>query len=275
VTCPVCAGSGALLKAEERERQSYRIFRCGLCHSIWCPDHYAGISPDYIDREAADITPFVKWLQGEHKHAAFRQLFDSLDGPVNSVLDVGCGTGGFLAYGQARGVKTLYGFDASRAQVEVARTVSPLVRQSISIADYIRQLGHVPRLDLITLWDVIEHIREPRGLLSELRDYCDPNTCLFLSTPNGINAYYKLHLRRALSVPHSFEPWEHVLYYSPDALRRMLEEHGFQVIHSTGVVCYPRRFGAFEAVRRCAFMAARRTPLAPQLFVLARRASRG
>lgn len=275
--CAVCAGPGLLLKQEERHGEIYRAFRCNSCRSIWCPDRYAEVSPDYVDRTADDITPEVLWLQGVHKHAAFDQLFRWLNTRghrTQSVLDVGCGTGGFLAYAKSLGVPELYGFDAAAAQTLVARDVSEHVRCCVDVSGYVNLLGRAPHWDVVTLWDVIEHIRDPRSLLAGLKRYCAPNTLLFFSTPNGVCEFIKLHARRLLSAPHSFIPWEHVLYYSPRGVQLMLEENGFEIIHLTGTVCYPRRITLFEIVRRTGFLASRRTPLTPQLFVIARRASR-
>ena len=275
--CPICAASGIFLKEEERTGHKYRSFRCTSCRSIWCPDHHASVSPDYVDRGSDDITPEVLWLQGEHKYPAFDQLFRVLSRrghKVSSVLDIGCGTGGFLEYAKARGVPALYGFDAAGAQVSVARTVSEHVRQSVSLARYVRMLGCIPRWELITMWDVIEHLRKPENLLVELHGYCDADTLLLICTPNGVSEVIKLHARNLLSAAHSFIPWEHVLYYSLKGLRLILEKTGFETVYATGAVCYPRRVGTFEIIRRAGFAVSRRTPLAPQLFVLARKAAR-
>lgn len=275
-TCPLCSGPGSLLKQEERGAECYRSFRCSSCRSIWCPDHHAAVSPDYVGRTQDDITDEVLWLQGGHKKSVFDQLFRMLQrrgDRVDSVLDIGCGTGGFLEYARTHGAAELYGFDAAEAQVQVAARVSPNVRHCLSAPEYVGSLGYVPKWDLITLWDVIEHLRDPRALLADVRQFCEPGTLLFLCTPNGQCEFIKLHLRRFFSVPHSFIPWEHVLYYSPDGLRAMLEQCGFEVLCLTGAKCYQRRAGGFELIRRAAFSVTRTTPLVPQLFVLARKAA--
>ena len=272
--CPVCERSVSLLKQEERGGRNYRSFLCGSCRSIFCPDQYSSISPDYVDRVADDITQDVLWCQGGHKKAVFDQLFRILAKrriKIRNVLDIGCGTGGFLSYMKSRGIPELYGFDASAAQVRLAQEVSPNARTCVSIEEYIRALGYAPNFDLIALWDVLEHIREPRELLSSIRKHSGPDTVTLFCTPNGIGERVKLSLRKAFSVAHSFFPWEHVLYYTPKGIRLMLEEAGFEIVYLTGALCYNRSLSGFEILRRAAFAATRRTPLVPQLFVLARK----
>src|SRR5512141_1913384 len=105
--CPVCSHSGELLKTEIKDSQTYRIYRCGSCRSLFCNDHYAPISPDYVSRTAEDIDDFVLWCQGAGKIHTYRQLFRALEKmrhPVRTVLDFGCGTGGFLRYARERGI---------------------------------------------------------------------------------------------------------------------------------------------------------------------------
>jgi SAM-dependent methyltransferase len=219
------------------------------------------------------VTVELIWLQGVHKRRAYEQLFRALEDsrrPVSSILDIGCGTGGFLSFAKSQGVTELYGFDASKAQVAHARQTVETVRGCTSLQAYIRALGRIPHWDLITLWDVLEHLRQPRELLREIRAFCAPGCAVFVSTPNATGEFVKYGGRRAFFRGHSFVPWEHVMYCSRAGLHRLLRQCGFEPVYSSGTICYERRLDAFEALRRAGFALSRRTALAPQLFVISR-----
>jgi 2-polyprenyl-3-methyl-5-hydroxy-6-metoxy-1,4-benzoquinol methylase len=272
--CPVCGESSRLLKQEQHESRRYRVYACPLCESVFCPDHHAQTSPDYVSRTDRDLTEEVLWLQGRHKRDAYDQLFKLLrlrKAAVEAVLDVGCGTGGFLRYAREMGVRRLYGYDASEAQARLTSPEFPMVRSATSLSEYIQLLGHRPSVDLITLWDVLEHLRRPDEMLSELHEVCGSDTLVFFSTPNAVAERIKYHLRRISSLPHCFIPWEHVLYYSPTALEFVLDSHDFDVVGSGGTVCYKRRLTAFDVLRRLAFKATLHTKFAPQLFAVSKR----
>lgn len=273
--CPLCNHNGCLLKIESQGNLLYQVLRCTSCRSIYCPNHYAQVSPDYICRTATDINIEVIHCQGAHKREAYEQLMKYLNSnrfAINSVLDFGCGTGGFLKFVQSHGLTELYGIDASAAQIEYARTSAlSNVRQFTSIREYSQAGIELPDLDLITLWDVIEHIRFPHQVLADIKEFCSPRTLVFFSTPNSEAEYIKYKARTTLSFPHSFSPWEHVLYYSPKGMRSFLENNGFEVLHLASTVCYRRSINLFELFRRVGFFISAHTEWAPQLFVLFRK----
>lgn len=271
--CPICNHDGSLLKVERQDDLLYHVLRCTSCRAIYCPNHYAQVSPDYTNRTAADISPEVVYCQGGHKLEAYKQLLTYLtlnNFPINSVLDIGCGTGGFLTFANSHGITGLYGFDASAAQIEYAWGKLPNVRQCTSIREYSKAGIQLPTFDLITLWDVIEHIRCPYEVLADIKDFCSPQTLVFFSTPNSEAEYVKYKVRTTLSRPHSFLPWEHVLYYSPTSMRLFLKNTGFKVVRLGSTVCYNRPLAVFESFRRLGFSLSTHTKWAPQLFVLFR-----
>jgi hypothetical protein len=69
----------------------------------------------------------------------------------------------------------------------------------------------------------------------------------------------------------SWNPYEHVAYYSPRTLRALSEQHGLVVLKIGSIRAYPRALGVFEVLRRTAFWATARLPaIAPEVFLLAK-----
>jgi SAM-dependent methyltransferase len=96
-----------------------------------------------------------------------------------SVLDVGCGTGEFLIKLRRRGIEA-YGLEPSGFAAGHAASIGLDVFQG-GVADY--RPGRT--FDLITLWNVIEHMPDPAGDLSRLREMLAPAGTIVILTPNA------------------------------------------------------------------------------------------
>jgi SAM-dependent methyltransferase len=100
-----------------------------------------------------------------------------LDGVV---LDFGCGVGDFATAAARGGVRV----DAVEADA-VARDLA--ARRGVSVYKDLAALPaeHTSRgYDLIALLDVLEHVRDPVGLLTAMRALVRPRGALYLSVPN-------------------------------------------------------------------------------------------
>ncbi|MBF0161862.1 MAG: class I SAM-dependent methyltransferase [Magnetococcales bacterium] len=276
MNCHLCNSTAVrLFSQEQRGEQWFTLLYCPDCQVVQSWEQTGRVSPDYITLTAAAIDTEHLWCQAEHKQPAFQQwqhlTRPHWPTPPGRLLDVGCGTGGFLAYA-ARHDWEVFGFDASSAQAEHARHRFAQVRQADSCQEYLAQLpAPPPRFQMVTLWDVLEHIRTPHAFLRELAPLLTNDGLLFLSIPNAGALHWKRLLYRMMGKPLSLDPWEHVFYYSRHALQRWLPEWGWQVVAMGSVVCYPRPWSPFEMVRRGGFALLNRMPdWAPQIYCMAR-----
>ncbi len=187
---------------------------------------------------------------------------------MGPLLDIGCGVGGFLDFA-ADNQLCRYGFDASDAQVRLAKERHPNVRTCTSIEKYIELIPHAPKFELVTMWDVLEHIRDPHTLLQNVRKHMAPTGLFFASVPSGAPLRTKLMLAKLRGREPGLVPWEHVFYYTKCSLRRLLAMNGFDVLAVDGVVAYIRTLSNHEIARRIAHRLLLHTPYALQIFVLA------
>jgi len=187
------------------------------------------------------------------------------------LLDVGCGTGGFLAF--ISEFFAVYGFDASAAQAEYARKIFPEVRRAASATEYVALLGCPEiKFDVITLWDVLEHIRRPIEFMNDLVAYLDSSGLIYISTPNANTMVIKSTLARFYWPGFDWAPQEHVAYYSPSTLRFLFAKLGLRVLRIGSTAVYPRPFSAFEVFRRMGFAVTAWFPKwAPQIYAFAGR----
>ena len=142
------------------------------------------------------------------------------------ILDVGCGAGTFVALATGFGYKTA-GLEASYAEAAWAQDLGLRVHHGTTLTAY-----GPAAFDVVTLWDVLEHVPEPVALLKQIQSVLRPGGYLLAKVPNG--PFY-LKKARLLSWvrPHGFDDLgigEHVLYFSAHSLRRLVMMAGFDVL---------------------------------------------
>jgi SAM-dependent methyltransferase len=157
--------------------------------------------------------------QRSARMAHFRSLIPTLEKQLAtshpSVLDVGCALGFFLEVARERGWSAR-GVELSPFAAERARSRSGLDVLTGTIED--ARLDQ-ERFDLITFWDVIEHLDDPLRALLRARELLRPAGLLALSTGDlgGFTAR-TLGRRWALLAPPG-----HLYYFSRRTLYAMLE----------------------------------------------------
>ncbi len=163
-----------------------------------------------------------------HHSDVFQEYVEDLVSSLNSqfalrgktVLEIGCGQGDFLALLCERADCRGIGFDPSYVEAPATHSGHDRIRvvrdlYSKRYADY--------RADLIVCRQVLEHIAEPRKMLSELRVSIGTreHTAVFFEVPNVLD-----HLR-------SRDLWalvyEHISYFSPASLAALFSASGFAV----------------------------------------------
>jgi SAM-dependent methyltransferase len=169
------------------------------------------------------------------------------------VLDVGCAAGFFLRVCKDKGWET--------AGIEIAEPMIDYARQTLGLDDMHR--GDLLSVDLpaasydvITMWDVIEHLEEPGKHLARVHELLKDDGILVLETQNVASRFAKLLGRRWQHYKHE----EHLYHFSPDTLQVLLQRSGFEVLENT-----PRGGGKYVSM---AFFVERVGKVHPVLSVL-------
>jgi len=82
--------------------------------------------------------------------------------------------------------------------------------------------------DVVTMWEVIEHVHDPALVLQKCRRWMRPDGLLFLTCPNVDSLEIMLLGREAPMVTH-----DHLNCFTPDAVASLLERSGFTVLDMT------------------------------------------
>jgi SAM-dependent methyltransferase len=221
--CPVCKQCQPI---EFCIHQGVRMVRCGHCASL-----YHGDEPDWGRIERIYQEEYHQ-SRGHSDNAAievmkqatatrYLRLLDRCRPPGRRLVEVGCSAGAGLE-AAARAGWEVEGVELSAAAAELARR-RPGVR-----AVFAGRLEDAPlaeeSVDVITMFDVIEHIDPPGPTLARIHRLLRPGGLLLLVTPDGGSLSARMLRGRW---PHLFV--EHVVMFSRRGMRQCLEEHGFAV----------------------------------------------
>jgi SAM-dependent methyltransferase len=137
------------------------------------------------------------------------------------LLDCGCATGLFLTEAKKAGFSS-YGFDVSAYAVRIAKKHGLRVKQAtLSKVTYPKQ-----SFDVITLLDVIEHLRDPKTDLKHLGQFLKPGGLLMINTGDAGSVLAQLEGKNW----HFFVPPQHLFFFSRKTLTQLLEQAGFKVV---------------------------------------------
>ncbi|GEM_PF-705434 len=147
------------------------------------------------------------------------------------LLDVGCGPGVFLRVARQAGFE-VFGVEphAETADMAHRRTGARMCVAPIERADW-----EDASLDVVTMWDVLEHLRDPRDAVARASRWVRPGGWLGLETPDAGSLLHRLARAsfRAtggrVTKPMSIYDVHHLHYFDGKGLRRLLAEHGFTV----------------------------------------------
>jgi SAM-dependent methyltransferase len=196
--------------------------------------------------------------------------------PPGTLLDIGCGAGLFLAVARRRGWRP-FGVDDCAEATTHARERFGLDVQTGDFSDF---AGNGRQFDAITMWDIIEHARQPVELLAAVRGCVAPGGVVGMSTPNQrsildlvAGALYRLSAGRITSPLEKFYIDQHFLYFTPTTLAQALGRAGLDIVHLERELTDLRRLELTPPARLVVhglFWAARRTGLENRLFAVAR-----
>lgn len=153
-----------------------------------------------------------------------------MSGTGAAVFDLGCGNGSVAAEVAQAGYKVT-GCDPSVTGIEMAQRHWPELKLETGSAydDLASRYGSFP---LVYSLEVIEHVYDPRKMVSRVYEMLEPSGRFILSTPyHGYLKNLTLALTGRLD-PHFTALWDHghIKFWSRKTITKLLEEAGFRVL---------------------------------------------
>lgn len=225
--CPTCNKDNHTLVAT---KDNLDIVECVECQLVY-------VNPIFDEAKYQDLYKAEEYVEivkalGEASHsyrverfgverASFIDKYHDAKLP-KQYLDIGCSTGFTLEAIQKLGWSAT-GIELNPSATEFGKGRG-LDINSISIEDYKPEM----KFSAVSLFDVLEHLVEPKLMLEKVYDLLTEGGNLFIYVPNWNSAS-----REILGVDgaHFVWPSHHLTYYTPETLKNFLEQNGFSVIH--------------------------------------------
>lgn len=220
IPCPVCDGQQFTELFRKHGEPFVQCNDCGLIlinprpiHAEVLETYDADYSKGYVAKAASKRRRSARWVGRMRARV-----------PAGRWLDVGC-SAGFIVEAARNAGYDAWGVDVEAWGVGYARDTLGLANVRVGALE--AQGFAAGSFDVISAYEVIEHVPDLNAFLAELKRLLAPNGVIVLHTPDVG------HWRRPkdLASWEAIIPSEHLYYFSRATLARLVEKHGLSVAH--------------------------------------------
>jgi SAM-dependent methyltransferase len=224
--CPVCGQAGAQewLRGPDRlhgRQEKYTLLRCRACSLVWLsnPPKPLQMNVHYTDAYHKLIS-----AGGENSRNRWRDRKAALapHKRSGSLLDLGCSSGAFLESLKGEPWR-LYGIEMS---ADGAKTAEARTEAQVFVGDILNATFPRGSFDVITCFDVLEHLYEPLRVMARVGEWLKPGGVFYVLVPNVDSA----EARVFGSYWHGLELPRHLFHYSPASLKFLAESAGLREV---------------------------------------------
>jgi 2-polyprenyl-3-methyl-5-hydroxy-6-metoxy-1,4-benzoquinol methylase len=187
---------------------------------------FANTTDHQVNHKLRYSSEYETTIFSEYRFSLIDAGFDpeTLHTQFEKILDYGCANGVFLRFLNSLGVtkNNLYGCDISSQLLDSCSGITSNLMPASNVVEFNE------KFDLITLWDVVEHIHEPLPVISTLASLLTPDGEMLIQTPN----YGLLATLLGSDYAH-YLAVEHINLFSRTALIKVFENVGMRCVSAS------------------------------------------
>lgn len=209
-----------LFKSSGDEPSKDQIVKCNNCGLVYVNPR---IKPEKIIEGYSEGSDERFISQAQEREKTFAKTLKVIEKyvPVGSVLDIGTAGGSFLAAAKKRGWQ-VNGIEPNKWLCEWGKKNYEIdIKQGTLENNKLKQSS----FDLVTLWDVLEHVPNPTDTLTRINKLLKINGTLVVNYPDIGASIAKLMRRKWV-----FILTVHLFYFTPETIKKLLEKCGFEIV---------------------------------------------
>ena len=202
-------------------QERYALVRCPECSLVWLS---RPPKPEQMHLHYTDAYHKLISAGGQNSPHRWRDRKAALTPHKSSgaLLDLGCSSGAFLESMKSEPWK-LFGIEMS---AEGARTAEGRSGAQVFVGDIPDAPFASESFDVITCFDVLEHVYEPRRVMEKVREWLKPGGIFYVLVPNIDSAEARVFgtYWQGLELP------RHLSHFSPASLSNLARSVGLQEV---------------------------------------------
>ncbi len=221
IHCCVCGNNDKDKFQLKYQKENFAVVTCNNCSLHFIP-HYYRKKIQYTQYKNADVTAAVRagnnWIKIQRHKLRFKFIQKFIKS--GKLFDLGAGWGHFMLAGKELGYD-VYGVEIS--EQPYLYCVNDL-KLPVDHIDFF-EMDEAKKFDIVTMWDVLEHIDKADEFLAKCAKLTKPNGYLFLQVPQIDSYFAKRHK----------DNWkmmglDHVNYFGKETITKILERNGYEVV---------------------------------------------
>jgi dolichol-phosphate mannosyltransferase len=227
-SCSVCGSPEIRYYCKKR---GYQLFQCKDCdlvfvfpmpsdlESIYGEEYFHNVD----QKDSHGYTDYDK--DKEPMRGAFEWALAKVEAKTTGrkVFDIGAATGYFLDVARDRSWNTQGSEISAYGAKEAAERGHNMILGDITT------MTNLPKVDVVTMWDVIEHVPDPRALAKAANQMLHKGGLLVINTPD-VGSVWARMLKGKWQL---LVPPEHVHYYARRNMNMLLGQTGFELVESS------------------------------------------
>jgi len=212
--CPfLCGAKGNIYRVVN----GTELLKCPKCGIIYICKDFIDIGQYLFDKTSS--TAYYA-LTEKYDKKTFIERIKLLKSYCYSgnILDIGTNCGTFLKYAKEQGY-TAIGIDPNKEACKIGHSNGLDIIHGFFNEDFVRQT--ISKFDIVHMGDIIEHVNNPKEVLSQVFEVLKHGGLIMVVTPN-IDSF----LARKFQI----KPNEHLVYFSRSTLSKALCDVGFNIL---------------------------------------------
>jgi SAM-dependent methyltransferase len=224
-SCPLCGSESRRPDFRKHDVLMVGCDQCGVHYGAQIPANLDDVykNPAYVSYSKEDSDDHYNYRRERFGRERV-QILERHCGALHDkkLVDIGCGNGYFISVAKDHCGQTFGTEFSDRLRTFAAqKTGLPIFSESL---DQLPETG----FDIVTMFDVIEHVPDPNPFIAAVDRILNPGGHLLLFTPNFDSFGIRVMEHRSSII----DPTEHIILYTLRSLRFLAHRFGYEVVYA-------------------------------------------